>query len=604
MKPGTPKRMLARVLVMTVILSLGVTTAFADEEITNVEVKADDSGTSVSAYEDVNIHADQDTKTITVGGDEGGDSSLPADVTPVTVEVKNDVSGKGTTVSVEGSGTQSASETTVELGNVTMSTAGAEHESAIYASGSNVTVTAESAKATSNANNNINAVDARDGAQINVVSASADTAESDMGVSTAVGAIDAYATVDSATAKSNRGTAYGVFAFNENSQVTSVTVKKDATAESLGYDAVAIHASFDAKVDAGSANVTATTTDGKATGVEVEDGGNVQAGTVRAEAKGSGSAVGIDAQYGAEVTANTVTATSKEGDAIAISVTAADYPETKVTVNGDAESSKTGVAVNAWGGAKAIVEIDGTLKVADGGTPVLIADGVTEEAVEITVWKVEVNGEQAKEGEIVKAQNEGQKAAAKAVEESIQYIIQIKPEQANNIKSSKDKAKANETFTVTVTAPEGKDLDAVYTDTGEKLEATRNADGTYSVTVRVGGGMLLNAKFSDKSAAPDVPDPTNTGGTVKLIPEVKAYTMFLATKIRMMTFVRPTLAGFQKYSDKFVINTPYGNHELSLAELLNFNEKGVNFRIAITDTALEIYVNGELFRSIPLSDLI
>jgi len=67
--------------------------------------------------------------------------------------------------------------------------------------------------------------------------------------------------------------------------------------------------------------------------------------------------------------------------------------------------------------------------------------------------------------------------------------------------------------------------------------------------------------------------------------------------------VRATLTGFQKYSDKFVINTPYGNHELSLAELLNFNEKGVNFRIVITDTALEIYANGELFRSIPLSQL-
>jgi len=37
--------------------------------------------------------------------------------------------------------------------------------------------------------------------------------------------------------------------------------------------------------------------------------------------------------------------------------------------------------------------------------------------------------------------------------------------------------------------------------------------------------------------------------------------------------------------------------------LLNFNGKAVNFRIVVTGTALEIYVNGELFRSIPLSDL-
>ena len=92
--------------------------------------------------------------------------------------------------------------------------------------------------------------------------------------------------------------------------------------------------------------------------------------------------------------------------------------------------------------------------------------------------------------------------------------------------------------------------------------------------------------------------------TVKLLPENNgAYTVFLSTKVPNMTFLRQTLTNFTKYSDKLIIDTPYGVCEISLSEFLNFNEKAVNFRIVVTDTAVEVYVNGELFRSIPLSEL-
>jgi hypothetical protein len=91
--------------------------------------------------------------------------------------------------------------------------------------------------------------------------------------------------------------------------------------------------------------------------------------------------------------------------------------------------------------------------------------------------------------------------------------------------------------------------------------------------------------------------------TVRLVPENGAYTVTLTTRVPTMTFLRQTLDKFAKYNDRLVIDTPYGSCEISLAELLNFNEKAVNFRIVVTGTALEIYVNGELFRSIPLSDL-
>ena len=97
MRHGTFKRLLSLLLAMTLVLSLGLTAAFAedgggqntDQQITSVTVTANDTtGTTVSANTGVNISADQDKKTITVGADNSGGNSLPATVTPVTVEVK------------------------------------------------------------------------------------------------------------------------------------------------------------------------------------------------------------------------------------------------------------------------------------------------------------------------------------------------------------------------------------------------------------------------------------------------------------------------------------------------------------------------------------
>ena len=91
--------------------------------------------------------------------------------------------------------------------------------------------------------------------------------------------------------------------------------------------------------------------------------------------------------------------------------------------------------------------------------------------------------------------------------------------------------------------------------------------------------------------------------TVRLVPENGAYTLTLTKNVPTVTFLRQTLMYFAKYNDTLVINTPYGTCEISLSELLNFNEKAVNFRFVMTDTALEIYVNDELFCSIPFSDM-
>lgn len=679
MKHGFFKKLLSLLLAMTFVLSLGLTAAFAEGEgITSVSVEPDNDPQTydIKVTGDAKVTVDTTTNTYTVDNGSGPQGVNINTEQPVLVEVNNNVSGEGTfhktdvpksnvVVYVAGSDSESAPEVTVELNNHNVSAGHADNEGTatdgtkgviygIYTDGSNATVTdvgtvtatVTDAKPESENSNSAQAVVAKGGSTVNVntVQATGYEAAAVRGYSGSVINVDTAA----ATAVNS---ALAVDANNSDTKIEVNTATATATGDDLVSQATAIQVTK-AIVNAGSA--AAETKNGTAYGISVkEGGGNVDAGSVTAtsvngeaiavEAKNrdtvvtvtnavtatstNGTATGIKAAYGASVTAGSVEAASENGLAIAVSVVASD-PEkpTSVIVREDVQSSDTGVQVDLVPDAKnaeAVVEIGGTLKVDEGGTPVLIGSGVTQDNIAITVWKVEIDGQQAKEGEIVKPADENatdeQKAAAKAVEESIQYIIQIKPEQQSNIRSSKATAKANETFTVTVTPPDGKKLDAVYTDEGEKIEATPNDDGTYSVTVRVGGGMLLSAKFSDKPVDPapapvpvPVPPAVDTGtaaandwaaATVRLVPENGAYTVTLTARVPTMTFLRQTLDKFAKYNDRLVIDTPYGSCEISLAELLNFNEKAVNFRIVVTSTALEIYVNGELFRSIPLFDL-
>ena len=610
MKHGTFKKLLAIVLAMTVILSMGFTAVSAEEEtLKQVKVVADDQGTTVTVSAEkgkpsVEVKENESTISVTVVAE--GDASpavgtLPAKVNPVTVSIENDISAgeisgdptspdieKRTAVFADGSSSETAPQVTVDLHDVSVGTS----ESAglvygVYAEGKNVTVTGADVSATvteeGNANTSAQAVFVIDGATVTAESVSATgygatavrvysgssakiigTAKAEACESAA--AIDAHngtVTADSATAVTTgkKGTSSTAV----QSLNSTVKVNQEATAKGENGSVRAIDIKYDGSVTAGSATAevtgkgsavaayanssseeiakdpkaeitinqeaTAKAVNGTAEGIIAEKGGSVTAGDVTAEVTGEGKAtavaagsgavvaagdvtaegvkeaVGIDVSGDAEVAADTVTAKSEKGEAIAINVAFSGEEDTvsSVTIKGDAESSGIGVNVAGSGAGKAIVEIDGTLNVAEGGTPVCLGSDVTKDNIEITVWKVEVNGEQAKEGEIVKPCDGDetaveQTAAAKAVEESIQYIIRIRPEQTGNIRSSREKAKANETFIVTVTPPEGQILDGVYTDEGEKIKATLNDDGTYSVTVRVGGGMYLSAKFSDKPA--------------------------------------------------------------------------------------------------------
>ena len=74
--------------------------------------------------------------------------------------------------------------------------------------------------------------------------------------------------------------------------------------------------------------------------------------------------------------------------------------------------------------------------------------------------------------------------------------------------------------------------------------------------------------------------------------------------MRSFTFIRNTLEQLAKKNDVLVIHTEKGSCNLPIAELLNLNEKAVNFRFALTDEAVEIYLDGQLMKTIGLCDFV
>ena len=198
---------------------------------------------------------------------------------------------------------------------------------------------------------------------------------------------------------------------------------------------------------------------------------------------------------------------------------------TEVIINGNAESDGIGVQVTGEGNTS--VRIEETLSVAEGGTPILIGQGVTEENLSITVWKIETAGEQAAEecivgtadisGSAIQPEDALYAAAEKAknAEKSINYIIRIDPQQVNNLLPNRDTARADESVVITVMTPEYHVLSAVYTDKGKRLMAQDNGDGTFTLIVPVGGGVFVHADFEELPPE-ESPKPTSAEQTQRV----------------------------------------------------------------------------------------
>ena len=106
----------------------------------------------------------------------------------------------------------------------------------------------------------------------------------------------------------------------------------------------------------------------------------------------------------------------------------------------------------------------------------------------MTVWSVSgANGGKLAESTF------GEAAAMALLQENADYIIRVQQPEHGTITVDKDTAQAGETVTVTVKVEDGYQVDSVSDGYG-KLE--KNADGTYSFQVPVGGTITVSAVIS------------------------------------------------------------------------------------------------------------
>ena len=165
---------------------------------------------------------------------------------------------------------------------------------------------------------------------------------------------------------------------------------------------------------------------------------------------------------------------------------------------------------------------------------------------------------------------------------------------------------------------DGYTLTGVYNGKGERTAVGQDAAGNYYIMVPKGGGVYLSVTLektlspsqTPKNASLPTPAYTNvaaiadTGVVTKFDAALGCYSLTLTARSNSITFLRQTLEKFQKISDDFLIVTPSGSCTVLLSEILNFNEKAVNFRLTYTGSGVEVFSNGELCKRIGAAEMV
>ena len=345
--------------------------------------------------------------------------------------------------------------------------------------------------------------------------------------------------------------------------------------------------------------------DGKSSNAEANINGNVTASRTENSA---GALLQTEGGSSALTVEGNVTASGKIGEAIYITADSGDGAVGKVTacVKGNVTGEYSGLAVWEDDASSADVTVEGILSAkGEDGTAIVVSEDVTADRLKLTVWKIEPNQDGNLVAERSWDENENRvirtTETTKEIEQSINYIIKVEPSQAELFAGTQETAVEGESAVVKLTVPSGYRLDGAYTDEGKSVELLKDASGNYYVVMPRGGGVYLSASLSPISA--EVADlSVGSNSTVRVMDG--SYIVVLSSDQAGMTFLRSTLERFQKLSDRFIIKTEKGSYVLSLSELFRFNPKAQNFRFTLTDEALEIYVNGELFRTVGFAELI
>lgn len=291
-----------------------------------------------------------------------------------------------------------------------------------------------------------------------------------------------------------------------------------------------------------------------------------------------------------------------------------DQPDgtVKINVGGDVTGGTEGIYLDNRKDANNVITditIDGTLSAAN-GTAVVISQNVTADDLKLTVWKIDLNedGNAVGQGKGIYRSND----TTRAIEQNINYIIKVEPTQSDIFAGTQETAKEGESAVVKVNVPAGYSLTGAFTDEGQSVELLKDSSGNYYVVMPKGGGIFLSAKLEKIQPEPQPQQPDDSSVilgavSVEIVSFDKtenAYVLNLSGNQKSMTFLRSTLEKFAKTNDILIIKTANGVYRLSLTELLSINEKAVNFRFELTESALLIYVDGELAKTVSFTEFI
>jgi hypothetical protein len=348
--------------------------------------------------------------------------------------------------------------------------------------------------------------------------------------------------------------------------------------------------------------------------IQASVGGSI---LVEAEEKNSRANGAIMEVHGAETTLTVkgdIIASGDSGNGIWTDLHSYEGTEGLVTVqvDGDVSGQDTGLFVTLYGdndSSAANVTVEGTLSAkSENGTAVVVSENVTPDNLKLTVWKVDLDKDGNAVTQLTDWTTNGKPITestevSKAIEANIEYIIKVEPTQADLFSGTQATAKEGENVAVKLTVPDGYKLNGAFTDEGKSVELLKDSDGNYYVVVPRGGGIYLSAKLEALPAETQAVSISygNVGGVTM---ENGCYVLTLTARQPSFTFLRSTLEHHAAQNDRLVIKTEKGSCSQSISELLNLNEKAVNFRFTLTDEAVEIYLDGQMLKTIGMTDFV
>lgn len=282
-----------------------------------------------------------------------------------------------------------------------------------------------------------------------------------------------------------------------------------------------------------------------------------------------------------------------------------------VQVGGNVSGQDTGLFVTLYGeddSSEANVTVEGTLSAkSENGTAVVVSENVTPDNLKLTVWKIDLDKDGNAVTQLTDWTRNGKPITestevSKAIEENIEYIIKVEPTQADLFAGTQATAREGENVAIKLTVPAGYKLNGAFTDEGKSVELLKDSNGNYYVVVPRGGGIYLSAKLEALPVETQATSLSTEYGRTETVSLVNGCCVLtLSARQRSFTFIRSTLEQHAKKNDILVIRTDEGSYNQSISELLSLNEKAVNFRFELTDEAVEIYLDGQMMKTVGLT---